>query len=245
MKEPRVRAVLVGKVAPLGRRRRAERHRQAAARSGYRTMALRATSREPASITAASKRRSIIIPSTTTPGGARNCPICQFRPSAPSAKTFRRSARSRRMSASVTCSASAPRASRYRRGASPAGGSMSGSGCPTWRGRVQETGRTGWYYRVLEEGEVGVGNPIRLVDRPAPEWTLANVADVLCRNVLSWSGRHGTGAWRGARGVAGAYHNGVLKLQVPMIPWEHLIAFTALYCRLCMGGHTVKAVLSR
>lgn len=24
--------------------------------------------------------------------------------------------------------------------------------------------------------------------------------------------------------------NGVLKLQAPMIPWEHLIAFTALYC---------------
>jgi hypothetical protein len=36
--------------------------------------------------------------------------------------------------------------------------------------------------------------------------------------------------------------NGVLKLQVPMIPWEHLIAFTALYCGLYMGGHTVKAI---
>jgi hypothetical protein len=37
--------------------------------------------------------------------------------------------------------------------------------------------------------------------------------------------------------------NGVLKMQVPMIPWEHLIAFTALYCGLYMGGHTVKAIL--
>lgn len=36
--------------------------------------------------------------------------------------------------------------------------------------------------------------------------------------------------------------NGVLKMQVPMIPWEHLIAFTALYCGLYMGGHTVKAI---
>src|SRR5690606_39425646 len=39
--------------------------------------------------------------------------------------------------------------------------------------------------------------------------------------------------------------NGVLKLQVPMIPWEHLIAFTALYCGLYMGGHTVKMILRR
>jgi hypothetical protein len=31
--------------------------------------------------------------------------------------------------------------------------------------------------------------------------------------------------------------NGVLKMQVPTIPWEHLIAFTALYCALYMGGH--------
>jgi hypothetical protein len=36
--------------------------------------------------------------------------------------------------------------------------------------------------------------------------------------------------------------NGVLKLQVPLIPWEHLIAFTAFYCGLYMGGHTVKAI---
>jgi hypothetical protein len=29
--------------------------------------------------------------------------------------------------------------------------------------------------------------------------------------------------------------NGVLKLQVPTIPWEHLIAFTALYLRTLYG----------
>jgi hypothetical protein len=34
---------------------------------------------------------------------------------------------------------------------------------------------------------------------------------------------------------------GILKMQVPMILWEHLIAFTALYCGLYMGGHTVNA----
>jgi len=38
--------------------------------------------------------------------------------------------------------------------------------------RVEETGRTGWYLRVLEEGEVSAGDPLRLLERPAPEWTI-------------------------------------------------------------------------
>ena len=59
------------------------------------------------------------------------------------------------------------------------------SGLPDMARRVQETGKTGWYYRVLEEGEVGAGDPIRLVDRRAPEWTLAQIADVLYRDVLN------------------------------------------------------------
>jgi hypothetical protein len=29
-----------------------------------------------------------------------------------------------------------------------------------------------------------------------------------------------------------------------MIPWEHLIAFTALYYGLYMGGHTVRAIFT-
>ncbi len=38
--------------------------------------------------------------------------------------------------------------------------------------RVQDTGRTGWYYRVLEPGLVGPGDRIALIDRIAPDWTL-------------------------------------------------------------------------
>jgi MOSC domain-containing protein YiiM len=38
--------------------------------------------------------------------------------------------------------------------------------------RVSEERRTGWYLRVLEEGEVRVGDEIRLVSRPRPEWTV-------------------------------------------------------------------------
>lgn len=45
--------------------------------------------------------------------------------------------------------------------------------------RVQDTGRAGWYYRVLEEGHVQAGDAIWLVDRPHPDWPLARVIDLL------------------------------------------------------------------
>lgn len=38
--------------------------------------------------------------------------------------------------------------------------------------QVQQTGRTGWYFRVLEEGIVLAGSPLILVHRPHPEWTV-------------------------------------------------------------------------
>lgn len=38
--------------------------------------------------------------------------------------------------------------------------------------RVQGTGRTGWYFRVLQPGPVSPDDDLRLVDRPAPDWTL-------------------------------------------------------------------------
>ncbi len=39
----------------------------------------------------------------------------------------------------------------------------------------QQTGRTGWYYRVLETGEVQVGDEMHLVERPCPDWSVAKV----------------------------------------------------------------------
>jgi hypothetical protein len=48
--------------------------------------------------------------------------------------------------------------------------------------------------------------------------------------------------WQQNTMVTPVLANGLPKLQVPVIPWEHLIAFTALYCGLYMGGHTVKAI---
>ncbi len=38
--------------------------------------------------------------------------------------------------------------------------------------QVQETGRTGWYYRVLTEGVVAAGMPLVLAERPHPAWTV-------------------------------------------------------------------------
>jgi MOSC domain-containing protein YiiM len=37
---------------------------------------------------------------------------------------------------------------------------------------VSQTGRSGWYLRVLAEGTIEAGLPIRLLDRPNPEWTV-------------------------------------------------------------------------
>lgn len=41
--------------------------------------------------------------------------------------------------------------------------------------RVQMSGRTGWYYRVLEEGEVSPDAMLERIDRPTPEWTVHRV----------------------------------------------------------------------
>lgn len=45
--------------------------------------------------------------------------------------------------------------------------------------RVRATGRHGWYLRVLEEGDVEAGAPMRLVARPCPEWTIARAFAVM------------------------------------------------------------------
>ena len=50
-------------------------------------------------------------------------------------------------------------------------------GIPTLTALVAETGRTGWYCRVLQEGWVEPGMTIRLVDRPDPTISVARVND--------------------------------------------------------------------
>lgn len=45
--------------------------------------------------------------------------------------------------------------------------------------RVQDTRRTGWYYRVLEAGEIGAGDSIERLARPHPAWTVERLLRVL------------------------------------------------------------------
>ncbi len=52
-------------------------------------------------------------------------------------------------------------------------------GVPDMGRRVQESGRTGWYYRVLSPGVVWPGAGMRLQDRPHPDWPLARVVRLL------------------------------------------------------------------
>jgi len=48
---------------------------------------------------------------------------------------------------------------------------------------VQNTGRTGWYFRVLREGHVQVGNSLVLVERHCPSWTVSIANTVMHHRV--------------------------------------------------------------
>ncbi len=45
--------------------------------------------------------------------------------------------------------------------------------------RVQSSGRTGWYFRVLDEGEIELHQSVQLLDRPCPEWPVIRVHAVI------------------------------------------------------------------
>ncbi|GAB4520286.1 MAG: MOSC domain-containing protein [Anaerolineae bacterium] len=45
--------------------------------------------------------------------------------------------------------------------------------------RVYNTGFTGWYLRVLDEGEIEPGMFLALEDRPNPEWTIRFTTEVM------------------------------------------------------------------
>ena len=52
-------------------------------------------------------------------------------------------------------------------------------GVPDMARRVQDTGRTGWYLRVLRPGRLGVGDALQLRARPHPAWPLARLLAVI------------------------------------------------------------------
>ena len=57
-------------------------------------------------------------------------------------------------------------------------------GVPDMARRVQTTGRTGWYYRVLRPGSARAGDVLALAERPHPDWPLARLASLLYQRVL-------------------------------------------------------------
>jgi len=70
--------------------------------------------------------------------------------------------------------------------------------------RVQDSGRSGWYYRVLEPGVAEAGDELVLLERPHPDWPLTRLAELLYRRTLD----------RGELAAA---------LQLPLVPsWRKL-----------------------
>lgn len=45
--------------------------------------------------------------------------------------------------------------------------------------RIQNSGRTGWYFRVLKEGYVQSKTDLKLVERPYPRWTIQACNEVM------------------------------------------------------------------
>lgn len=47
--------------------------------------------------------------------------------------------------------------------------------------RLEHTGRTGWYFRVLNEGSIQAGVALELIERPSPRWSIAAANVVMHR----------------------------------------------------------------
>ena len=58
-------------------------------------------------------------------------------------------------------------------------------GRPDMARRVQESGRCGWYFRVLEPGPIAAGDRAALAARPNPRWTLARTSHLLYHDRLN------------------------------------------------------------
>ena len=53
--------------------------------------------------------------------------------------------------------------------------------------RVQQNGRTGWYYRVLEEGYIEPGETFTRINRHTPEWPLYRLWKILYVDMLNYN----------------------------------------------------------
>ncbi len=53
--------------------------------------------------------------------------------------------------------------------------------------RVQDTGRTGWYFRVIEPGSIAAGDCGKLIARPNPGWSLTRASHLLYHDTMNRS----------------------------------------------------------
>lgn len=60
-------------------------------------------------------------------------------------------------------------------------------GLPDMARSMQSSGRTGWYYRVLEGGEAAPGDAMTVVERLCPDWPLRRLGHVLFDRTLERS----------------------------------------------------------
>lgn len=59
-------------------------------------------------------------------------------------------------------------------------------GVPDMARRLQSSGRTGWYYRVLEPSRVIEGDALHLLHRPNPLWPVSRLLAVLYTGEQDW-----------------------------------------------------------
>ncbi|MCD6052561.1 MAG: hypothetical protein K0Q55_3979 [Verrucomicrobia bacterium] len=45
--------------------------------------------------------------------------------------------------------------------------------------QVEQTGKTGWYFRVLKEGAVCAGDELKLIEHPFPQWTIEEANQIM------------------------------------------------------------------
>jgi len=74
--------------------------------------------------------------------------------------------------------------------------------------RVVQSGRSGWYLRVLREGRVETGTALMLVERPFPDWTIARVNDV-SYGLVPGIGEDDLRALAEVPVLAAAWHDGI------------------------------------
>lgn len=74
--------------------------------------------------------------------------------------------------------------------------------------RVQQSGYTGWYLRVVAEGTVAAGDPITLVSSVLPDWTIARANRVMYELTED---REATAELAGVEPLAGSWKRQLLK----------------------------------